>query len=186
MSLNDLIQTHAATEAAAGNWPAVADILNAISITIRDPRPVTYASLGRDFGDPARQLVAGTIRAAAKADTPQGGELADAHAVLLNEQVGMRIDSDARQAVIDGLAAAGGWPNALRDGIKQSRLQRVSPAGNGGFGVVTAEQCEAEIISGKLQQQWAAQLNETITPASNDRAALVAALRTAADAMEIG
>lgn len=158
--LADLIEKHAAVAANAGDWAAVAQALNAATLVVWDSTPVTYARLSHDLGDAVRQMVAATLRTIASSAHPLAGEVADAHTVLLNEQVGLRIDNDTRQATIDTLAAAGTWPDAVRDAIKLRGKRLASIAGSS----VTADECReaweaAELIAAKLQR--ISQLNET-------------------------
>lgn len=135
--LIDDIRQHASESAEAGEFEAVAKKLSEPTIVIRDATPASYARLGETLGDMVRQLVAGTIRTIAASAHPLAGEVGDAHVVLLNAQVGLRIDSDERQQTIDLLAAAGQWPDAVRDAIKSQGKRMESPAGR----TVTADEC---------------------------------------------
>lgn len=127
--------------AQVSDWNACSAAMTAKTIEVRDPSPATYAKLTAAFGDEARMLVAGTIRAAIAKGGPEAGELADAHSVLLIESGGLRIDSDSRQAILDALAQAGKWPDQLRDGIKSMGKRYESPAQQAGL---NDEDCSAE------------------------------------------
>jgi len=140
MDLITAINQHAKQAAEAGDFAAVASTLNSLTITIRDPTPVTYADLTRDLGESARQLVAGTVRAIAKSDSPLAGEMADAHTVLLNEQGGLTLHTDERQAMLDTVAGVGKWPEQLTAAIKARGVRTEQLVGR----VVTAEQCKNE------------------------------------------
>jgi hypothetical protein len=172
--LANLIKANAAESAAKGDWPSVADTLNAKTVVVRDPTPVTYAMLTRDLGDEARQLVAGTLRAVAKMDTPEAGEIADAHSVLLNERGGLSLDTDTRQAIVTKLAVVGNWPDSVRDAIKAKGVRVTSIAGTD----VTSDQCKVAFETDALQSAWVSWLNETVNPlvANGDRTGLNAAL----------
>jgi hypothetical protein len=174
----DLINARAATEAGAADWAGVATILAAVTVEQLDATPLTYARITALFGDTSRQLVAGTIRAGAVTD----GELADAHAVMLDEMNGLRIDSPARQTVIDDLALAGSWPDALRDGIKALGRVVVAPWQSVGLSAApSATDAQAAWDASVLEADFATQMNDTITPAiASGRAALVAAFNAAA------
>ena len=151
--LADLIEQHALDAANAGDWAAVAQTLNAATIVVWDATPVTYARLAHELGDAVRQMVAATLRTIAASAHPLAGEVSDAHTVLLNEHVGLRIDDETRQATIDTLAAAGQWPDAVRDAIKLRGKRLASIAGSS----VTEDECReaweaAELIAAKLQR----------------------------------
>lgn len=142
MTLANLITTHAAEAAAARDWSAVAELLNAATITVRDSTPLTYARIRREFGDNVRAKVAGTMRAIAASESPLAGEISDAHAVMLNERVGMEISSDERQAVIDQIAAVGGWSAEESSQIKSLGVRKTSLAADARLDPVTADDCK--------------------------------------------
>lgn len=115
--LIQLIRQHALQAAQAGDWHTVASTLNGLTTVVRDPTPITYARIRELFGEPTRQLIAGAIRAMAKSDSPLAGEMEDCHTVLLNEQIGFRLDFDERQSVLRQLGSAAGWSSELVDSI---------------------------------------------------------------------
>ena len=117
MSLTQLIRQHSLSAAESGDWQTVAATLNDLTTVVRDPTPITYARIRELFGEPARQLIAGAIRAVAKSDSPLAGEMEDCHTVLLNEQIGFRLDLDERQSILRQLGAAAGWSSELVDAI---------------------------------------------------------------------
>ena len=180
--LKTLIESDAAASASAtaGDWQAVAAKLSESKTVVRDSTPLSYATLSADLGDDVRALVAGTLRTIAASQHPLAGEVSDAHVVLLNEGVGLRIDSDTRQQTIDILAAAGSWPDAVRDAIKARGKRLTSLAGS----TVTAEECQSAYESHQLQQQWTTLQNESINPAAGDRSTLIAALKAAVETLE--
>lgn len=141
MTLTERIQQHASAEATAKDWDKVAEILNALTVVVRDSTPLTYARITREFGDAVRQKVAGTLRAIAASQHPLAGEVSDAHVVLLNELVGLDISSDDRQAVIDLIATAGGWSTDEAVAIKSLgvRVEFVI--------VTTTAECEAAMLT---------------------------------------
>ena len=173
-NLAQLISEHCLADAQSGNWDAVAEKLNAKTIVVRDSSPLSYAVLTRELGDDARMLIAGTLRAIAKSESPLAGEVQDAHTVLLDEKTGLTIDSDVRQGIIDQLAIAGSWPDDLRNAIKLRGKRLVSVA----VDVVTADQCKSAWQIDSLKSEWASLLNEKINPilAIGDRDALIAVL----------
>lgn len=182
--LADLIEKHAAVAANAGDWAAVAQTLNAPTVVVWDSTPVTYARLSHDLGDAVRQMVAATLRTIAASANPLAGEVADAHTVLLNEEVGLRIDNDTRQATIDTLAAAGTWPDAVRDAIKSRGKRLASLCGSS----VTADECretwEAAALETRrdtLRERFDGALNQIGTP---EQSLAVAALRSMATELE--
>lgn len=190
MTLSQLITTHAAEAAAASDWSAVAELLNAPSITVRDSTPLTYARIRREFGDNVRAKVAGTLRAIAASENPLAGEIADAHSVMLNERVGMDVSSDDRQAIIDQIAVVGGWSAEESAQIKSLGVRMQSLAEQAGLDSVTAEQCQAawtehqrsELLQ-SLQTQFDSIKNQIGTVEQSDA---ITALRAMADELEAG
>lgn len=135
MKLIEAIKSSVAATAAANaqDWTECSRLLTVKDIASRNPEAMTYARLGAELGDDARALVAGTIRAIIAAGGPSAGELADAHSVLLNEAGGIRIDSDARQAMLDEVAAVGSWPAELLTAIKEGGVVYQSIASQAGL-----------------------------------------------------
>lgn len=133
MSLIQLIREHALQAAQAGDWQTVASTLNGLTNVVRDPTPITYARIRELFGEPVRQLIAGAIRAVAKSDSPLAGEMEDCHTVLLNEQIGFRLDLDERQMILRQLGSAAGWSSDLVDavaalGVRTERIVKTDAA----------------------------------------------------------
>ena len=143
-----LIREHALAEAEADQWAAVAAILNAQTVVVRDVTPLTYSRIRVSLGDAIRQKVAGTMRAIGASASPLAGEIRDAHSVMLIEAGGIDISTDDRQALIDMVATAGGWSVPEADAVKALGVRLVSLAGE----VVTATQCE---------DAWALSLKQT-------------------------
>lgn len=150
--LIDIIREHANEFALTGDFEAVSSVLSE-KILVRDDTPVSYARLAAELGDDVRAMVAGTIRKVAASEHPLAGEVADAHVVLLNERVGLRIDSDTRQQTIDLLAAVGEWPDSVRNAIKENGKRIESLAGR----TVTAEECRNAWQAAEVFDWFAAQ-----------------------------
>lgn len=148
--LASLIHTHAAADAESGNWSAVAATLNAATVETRDATPLTYARIRALFGEPVRMALAAAVRSAAAShsDVTLRGELSDAHAVLLQESGGLRIDIPERQALLVSLAQAAGLPADTVTALGGLGIRHESRASQAGLGIVTADQC---------QQAWQAE-----------------------------
>lgn len=175
----DPILQYAQPQATAGDWAAVAAILNAPTVIQRHSAPVTYVKIRQRFGDTARKAVADTLR------DSQNGDLRDAHAVLLDEKAGLDLSTDDRQALLDQVGAAAQWPADLIAGLKALGVTRRSPAAAYGLEPVTAEQCQAAWTQYLFEQDWATLRESTLWPAiTQGRAATVAALRSIADQLE--
>jgi hypothetical protein len=129
--LIDLIKTHALTEAQSGDWSAVAAILNAPTVEVRNPKSWTMADLIGLVQPEGAALVGGTIKVAG-ATNP----IFDGAWIALNV-AGLQLHTDERQKMIDSLALAGNWPDQLRDTVKAVGLSYTS------LSDATAEQCEA-------------------------------------------
>jgi len=136
-SLVSLINTHALSAAQAGEWQTVADTLNSLSDVVRDSTPITYARIRELFGEPVRQMIAAAVRAVAKSDSPLAGEMEDCHSVLLNEQIGFRLDLDERQEILRQLGSSAGWSSELVNSIASLGVRTIKVV------QTTAEECKA-------------------------------------------
>jgi hypothetical protein len=167
--LIDAIKTHALTEAQSGDWSAVAAILNAPTVEVRNPKSWTMADLIGLVGAQSAATVGGTIQAAG-ANSP-----IFAGAWIALNVTGLQLHTAERQAMIDGLAAAGSWPDQLRDTVKAAGLTYTS------LSDATAEQCQAAWDTDQLSQIWTTALNDggiNQALAVGDHAALRSALTT--------
>lgn len=176
--LGKLINQHALADAQAGNWDAVAGILNAPSVAVRNPKQWTIGDLQSVVSTEATAIVAYTIEKAGIGDTPQAALFRGAF-LAINGQ-GLQLHTDERQKMIDDLGAAGGWPDVLTAAVKSAGLTYTSLA----VATVTAEQCQAAYESARLAQQWTTLQNELINPAASNRSDLIAALRSAVATLE--
>jgi hypothetical protein len=167
--LINLIKTHALAEAQSGDWSAVAAILNALTVEVRNPKSWTFADLIGLVGAEGAALVGGTIQAAG-ATNP----IFDSAWIALSV-TGLQLHTNERQQMIDGLAVAGNWPDQLRDTVKAAGLSYTS------LSDATAEQCQAAWERDVLAQSWTNALNDggiNQALAVGDRDALKAALTT--------
>jgi hypothetical protein len=135
--LVNLINQHALAEAHEGKWDAVAEILNAATIAVRNPKSWTMADLVGLVGSQGAALVGGTIQAAGASNPIFAGAW-----IALNV-TGLQLHTDDRQSMIDGLALAGKWPAELAGAVKSAGLTYTSLAGN----PVIAEECEAAWVA---------------------------------------
>lgn len=174
--LANLINQHALTEAQSGKWGAVAEILNAPTVEMRNPKSWTMADLIGLVGAQAAAKIGGTIQAAGTSNPIFAGAW-----IALNV-TGLQIHTDDRQSMLVELSQAGDWGSELTAIIKAAGLTYTSLAVN----PVTAEQCEASYESARLSQQWSTLQNETINPAAGIRADLIASLKSAIETLEAG
>ncbi len=138
--LANLIREHALADAQAGDFEAVAQILNAPTVEIRNPKSWTFADLIGLVGDEGAALVGGTIQAAG-ATNP-----IFASAWIALSVAGLQLHTDERQQMIDGLAAAGNWPDQLRDTVKAAGLSHTS------LSDATADECQKAWIVAATRQ----------------------------------
>ena len=166
--LIDLIKTHALESAQAGNWTAVAAILNAQTVEVRNPKSWTMADLIGLVGAEGAALVGGTIQAAGVSNPIFAG------AWLALNITGLQLHTDERQVMIAGLADAAGWPAELKAAALAAGLTYTSLAGS----VVTAAECQSVWAVDSLNTEWVTWLNEVINPllAAGDRSGLNAVL----------
>jgi hypothetical protein len=130
--LANLINQHALADAQAGKWDAVAEILNAPTVKVRNPKSWTMADLITLLGAESAAVVGGTIQAAGATNPIFAG------AWLALNITGLQLHTDDRQAMIAGLADAAGWPNELKAAALAAGLTYTSLAGS----VVTADDCQ--------------------------------------------
>jgi hypothetical protein len=128
--LSQLIREHALADAQAGNWPAVAAILNAETVEVRNPKSWTMADLITLLGAESAAVVGGTIQAAGVTNPIFAG------AWLALNITGLQLHTDERQAMIAGLADAAGWPIELKAAALSAGLTYTS------LSDATAEECE--------------------------------------------
>ena len=152
--LIDLIKTHALQAAQAGDFAAVATVLNAPTVEVRNPKSWTMADLITLLGAESAAVVGGTIQAAGASNPIFAG------AWLALNITGLQLHSDERQAMIAGLADAAGWPAGLKAAALAAGLTYTSLAGS----TVTAAECQSAWAVDSLNAEWAAWLNETINP----------------------
>lgn len=130
--LANLINQHALPEAQAGKWDAVAAILNAKTVEVRNPKSWTMADLIGLVEAQGAALVGRTIQAAGASNPIFAG------AWIAFNVTGLQLHTDERQQMIDGLAAAGKWPPELAAAVKSAGLTYTSLAGS----TVTADACQ--------------------------------------------
>ena len=166
--LIDLIKTHALAAAQAGDWTAVAAILNAQTVEVRNDKSWTMADLITLLGAESAAVIGGTIQAAGVTNPIFAG------AWLALNITGLQLHTDERQQMISGLADAAGWPEGLKAAALAAGLTYTSLAGE----AVTAAECQSAFETDRLQSAWATWLNETVNPliAAGDVAGVNAAL----------
>ena len=178
--LGDLINKYAATEANAGDWQGVVDKLNTPSIVVLDDTKWTLGMIQLKLGvDPARTMAAG-VKAAGDIDPIVGS------AYIAMSTVGLQLHTDERQAMVDVVGQQAGWSSDLIASLKALGKVTKTPLESAGLPLPTVAEVQATWESVTLQRQWAALQNDTITPASDDRALLIAALRQSANELEAG
>lgn len=178
-----LIEQHARATAEAGDWVAVAGILNNLSrrvtdSTLRDSRWLMgnfRAVIDQATGATEADLILGTLQAAT---VPR---IKAAYQTLCAG--GLDLSDDQVQEMLPLVGAAASWPSDLTLRLMQSGV-RHEPL----IAATTAEECRVAWETVTLEAAWAQCLNEGINAAvsSGNRSALVTALRSAADELEVG
>jgi hypothetical protein len=139
-------------------------------------KQVLFADITGAVGLEATALVVGTIKAAA-ASNP----LMDTILIAMSS-VGLSLSTTERQGVIDSLAIAGEWPDAVRDAVKAlGGVWRPRWQSEGYEGEPTLEQITIELAKQDWRERFDAILNQIGTVEQADG---VAALRLMADDME--
>ncbi|MBX3444276.1 MAG: hypothetical protein KF774_17875 [Planctomyces sp.] len=139
--------------------------LNAATIEVVHPRAYTAGDLVAKLGAENAAIVLGTLDAAG-----QQNPILKAAWVGLST-LGISLHTPDRQAMIDGLAAAGEWPGELRDAVKALGVEHRTPWQQfaGEEPLPTVEEIAAAQVELNRQQEIEALgahvLNEIITPA---------------------
>lgn len=137
------------------NWQSLTaeQIHAALSVEVDQPAhtAVTLAMIIDAVGAEVYPLVRLTLESAAvPADDSstarmQAAQIVDSLAAM--RTVGLSFSAPERQAVIDGLAIAGGWPDTARDAIKRLGVRAVTTWERfGGVGEVPTEVAVADAI----------------------------------------
>ena len=178
--LADLINQYASQDANAGDWQGVVDKLNTPSIVVLNDKAWTLGMIQLELGVDTARTVAGGIKAAGDIDPIVGS------AYIAMSTVGLQLHTDERQAMVDVVGQQAGWSSDLVASLKALGKVTKTPLESVGLPLPTLAEVQTTWESVTLQRQWAALQNDTITPASDDRALLVAALRQAANELEAG
>jgi hypothetical protein len=176
--LIDIIKANALAAAQAGDWSAVAAILNAQTVEVRNENSWTMADLITLLGAESAAVIGGTIQAAGVTNPIFAG------AWLALNITGLQLHTDERQAMISGLADAAGWPAELKAAALAAGLTYTSPVGV----AVTASECEtewnADVLATK-RQDWRTRFDAAMnTLGTSEQAAGIADVRAITDEME--
>jgi hypothetical protein len=146
------------------------------SVWVPTNKQVLFADITGAVGLEATALVVGTIKAAA-ASNP----LMDTILIAMSS-VGLSLSTADRQGVIDSLAIAGEWPDAVRDAVKDlGGVWRPRWQSEGYESEPTLEQITIELAKQDWRERFDAILNQIGTVEQADG---VTALRAMADEME--
>ena len=119
------------------------------SVTTNTNRQIIVADFIGAVGVDASGLVLGTLQSAA-ASNPV---LAAAYQALVT--VGISLSDDLRQSMIDQLAVAGSWPDAVRDAIKAlGRVTQPRWMSEGYQSEPTLQQITTEVRKQELEDSW--------------------------------
>lgn len=145
MTLANLINTHASTAAAAGDWATVAETLNALRQVVTDE---THWTLGLiqshpQLGIDVARAIAAAVKTAAQTDPLMEGVM------LAMSTTGLQLHTPARQAMIEQIAA--GLPQESIEAVKSLGVRYQSLAEKSGLGTVTADQCRDAFREAVLQ-----------------------------------
>jgi hypothetical protein len=146
------------------------------SVWVPTNKQVLFADITGAVGLEATALVVGTIKAAA-ASNP----IMDTIIIAMSTN-GLSLSTAERQGVIDSLAIAGEWPDAVRDAVKAlGGINRPRWQSEGYSSEPTLEQITIELAKQDWRERFDAILNQIGTVEQADG---VAALRVMADEME--
>jgi hypothetical protein len=147
------------------------------SVWVPTNKQVLFADITGAVGLEATALVVGTIKAAA-ASNP----LMDTILIAMSS-VGLSLSTADRQGVIDSLAIAGEWPDAVRDAVKAlGGVWRPRWQSEGYESEPTLEQITIELAKQDWRTRFDSILNQIGTVEQADG---VAVLRAMADEMEV-
>lgn len=104
MDLLQTIRERAASDAAVGNWSAVAAAVQAVELVRPNSRPWTIGDVQAALGDEVAAGMAAAIRAAARSELPSAALFESAFVAL--STTGVRLDTDSRQAMIEAVGSS--------------------------------------------------------------------------------
>lgn len=154
MDLYNLIKQHASTQAKAGDFETVADILNAKNIPVENHKLLTAKDLMNllpTIVDPVRflteaDIVLGTMQASTHPRVKTGYESMIASGLdIANEQV---------QTMLPVLASMGNWPSGLLEKVRAFGITYISLAEQHIGSTVTAENCANNYNRGSVADIW--------------------------------
>lgn len=146
-------------------------------------KAVMFADITSAIGLEATALLVGTMKAASAANP-----LMDTIIIAMSTN-GLSLSSPERRAVIDQLAAAGSWPDAVRDavkalgGVNRPRWQSLGYQSEPTIETVQAEIAAEQlaILRNDLREQFDAIINQIGT---DEQDAAIDALRAIADELD--
>lgn len=143
------LMAHVSAECEAADWQAAADKLNAYDIPYNITKSYTLGDLIELLGIDDARVIAGTMKAASADPIIDG-----AYQAMMSR--GIMLYQPERQALIDGLATAGGWSDALKAKAKQAGISYQNRLGGTEASPITctAEEVEAVYKKGKLEAWW--------------------------------
>lgn len=172
--LANLVNQHALADAQSGDWDAVAATLNALRSEVVDEMHWSFG-LMMSQGQLPQELVVG-IAAAVKTAAAVNPLMESAFIAF--STTGLQLHTAERQSMIESIGA--GLPSEAVAAVKSLGVRSVPVIST------TAEQCQSAYESARLSQQWSTLQNETINPATGNRANLIAALTSAIETLEAG
>ena len=195
--LHDISEQFAPAEYAANDFAAVATALAVVDQVVTNPAPVTYSRIRNLFGAAARTLVARTLidvrdnftHASPTTQKNVRQDASDLHQQLVYDNIGVRLDFDENQTLIQQAATYGNWEASIPGfTVELKRLGRDVLSRWLKYGISEAPTA-AQIAQAKelraLDPIWSAKLEQQIIPMTHvGKTQLIAALRTVATELE--
>ena len=135
--LIDLINKYASAEANAGDWQGVVNVLTTPSIVVLNDSRWTLGTIQLELGVDTARTVAAGMKAVGDVDPIVGS------AYIAMSTVGMQLHTDDRQAMVDVVGQAAGWPSDLIKSLKELGKKVISPVEQAGLSAPTPEECQA-------------------------------------------
>jgi hypothetical protein len=176
--LYDVIQTYALAEAQASDWAGVLAKLTAKSIKKKDNKLHVLGDLMRVIGIEQTMLVGATIQQAGAQNPIMAGAW-----IALNT-TGLQLADDERQAMLDGLALAGSWPDDTKNKVKELGQILKTPLEAYGLEVPTEQQIQDSWAQYLFEAEYIFGKQAVDSAIDSGRTAVVTALRALADSLE--
>lgn len=174
MSIEQIIKANptAAAACAAGDYAAARAALVADTTTVRDSTGWKLDDLIDAVGTAGARTVVKSLKKAGATD-----ELLEIVRDALATPLGVRLDTDEKQAMVEALARAGRWPDDVRDTVKALGVKTLPVVEAATGSVPTEAEVQAAWEAGQVSAYDKRSLQLSVNRRSNGKTAVSVRLR---------